>query len=267
MHPIHLGTCGWSYDDWRGVFYPEGLKSGEYLTFYAQHYQAVEVDSTFYHTPSRKMVLGWRDKTPPSFRFSLKVPQIITHEKVLQDCKEELDGFVAVAELLQEQLLACVLQFGYFNKSAFAGLDAFLERLDPFLAAWPRHIPVAVEVRNKPWMTQKLADCLRRYDAVWVLPDQAWMPPILPLVQKLDVVTGPFAYVRLLGDHAAVDKLTPTLNRVVVDRTEQIDADAQAIRILSRRVPVLAFINNHFAGYAPETLRELQETLEQLKGP
>jgi uncharacterized protein YecE (DUF72 family) len=136
-------------------------------------------------------------------------------------------------------------------------LGAFLDRLDPFLAAWPPDVPLAVEVRNKAWKTAALGDCLRRHNAVWVLPDQAWMPGPLSVVERLDVVTGPFAYLRLLGDRAPVDALTPTLDHIVIDRGEQVAEDARAIRILSQRVPVVAFINNHFAGYAPETARQL----------
>jgi uncharacterized protein YecE (DUF72 family) len=118
-------------------------------------------------------------------------------------------------------------------------------------------VPVAVEVRNKAWMTEALGDCLRRQNAVWALPDQIWMPPPLTVVERLDAVTGPFAYVRLLGDREAVEKLTETLDHIVIDRGHEIEADAQAIRVLRQRVPVVAFVNNHFAGFAPETLREL----------
>jgi uncharacterized protein YecE (DUF72 family) len=80
MKPVRIGTCGWSYQDWSGVFYPKGTAAGEYLSYYAQRNAVVEVDSTFYRSPSRKMVEGWRDKTPDGFGFSLKVPQVITHE-------------------------------------------------------------------------------------------------------------------------------------------------------------------------------------------
>ena len=75
--------------------------------------------------------------------------------------------------------------------------------------------------------------------------------------QRLDVVTGPFACIWLLGDREAVDALTPTLDRVVIDRTGQVAEDARAIQVLRQRVPVVAFVNNHYAGYAPETVRQL----------
>jgi uncharacterized protein YecE (DUF72 family) len=257
MHPIRVGTCGWSYKEWSGVFYPADLKPGEFLSYLAQQYPVVEVDGTFYRSPSRKMVESWHDSTPPGFGFALKVPQKITHEKVLRDCGEEVGAFLDAARVLGDKLLYCTLQFGYFNRGKFAPLDAFLDRLEPFLAAWPDDVPLAVKVRNKAWVTPALAECLVLHNAVWVLLDQAWMPSPLSVVRQLDAVTGPFAYIRLLGDREAVDALTPKLDHIVIDRAGQVADDAEAIKLLSKRVPVVAFVNNHFAGYAPETARQL----------
>jgi uncharacterized protein YecE (DUF72 family) len=263
MFPVRIGTCGWSYQDWSGAFYPDGLAAGDFLAYYAERYPVVEVDSTFYRSPSRKMVEGWRDKTPDGFGFSLKVPQVITHEKMLAGCEKEVGGFLSAARVLGKKLLCCCLQFGYFNKKTFASLDAFLERLEPFLAEWPNDVPVAVEIRNKNWLTAQFADCLRSHRAAWVLSDQAWMPSPLYVAQKLDAATGPFGYIRLLGDRNEVDRLTKTLDHIVIDRQDQIHADAEAIKLLAKRVPMLAFVNNHFAGYAPETLWQLAEALTE----
>lgn len=257
MQAIRVGTCGWSYQDWSRVFYPEELPAGEFLSYYAGRFPIVEVDSTFYRPPSLKMVQGWREKTPDHFGFSLKVPQVITHEKVLLDCRQELNAFLTAARALEEKLLCCLLQFGYFNKQAFASLDDFLQRLEPFLASWPQDVAVAVEVRNKNWMTPQLLDCLRAHRAVWALADQAWVPAPLSLAKKWDVVTGPFGYLRLLGDRSDIDNRTKTLDHIVIDRGDQLEADAQAVRLLSERVPVFVFANNHFAGYAPETVHQL----------
>jgi uncharacterized protein YecE (DUF72 family) len=104
------------------------------------------------------------------------VPHVITHENLLADCKSDLAAFLSAAQLLGDKLLCCCLQFGYFNKKAFADLDAFLERPNPFLAAWPDDVPVAVEIRNKNWLTEQFADCLRSHRAAWALSDQAWIP-------------------------------------------------------------------------------------------
>jgi uncharacterized protein YecE (DUF72 family) len=118
-----------------------------------------------------------------------------------------------------------------------------------------------VEIRNKNWLTKHFTDCLRSHQASWVLSDQAWMPSPLSIVQKLDAATGPFGYIRLLGDRNEVDRLTKKLDHIVVDRQDQVHADAEAIKLLAKRVPVLAFVNNHFAGYAPETVSQLAEAL------
>jgi uncharacterized protein YecE (DUF72 family) len=260
-HPVRIGTCGWSYDDWKGVFYPKGTASGDYLPFLAQHYPIVEVDSTFYHSPRPSMVQGWYDKTPDSFGFCLKVPQAITHEKLLAKCEREVEVFLAAAKLLREKLACCVLQFGYFNKKMFASPELFTERLDTFLKAWPDEFPVAVEIRNKGWVTPAYLDCLRSHKATFVLTDQAWMPTPAELMAELDVVTGLFAYMRLLGDRKAVDDLTEKVDHIVIDRSKQLADDARVIKQLSKQVPVIVAVNNHFAGYSPETIRMLTEEL------
>src|SRR5262249_50622552 len=94
-----------------------------------------------------------------------------------------------------------------------------------------------VEVRNKGWMTPRLAECLRSHRAVWVLPDQAWMPSPLSVVRQLDAVTGPFSYVRLLGDRAEVDLRTGTLDHVGIDRGAQGEAGATRLRPTRRPSP------------------------------
>ena len=87
----------------------------------------------------------------------MKVPQSITHEKVLRDCPDEVAAFLSAARLLGDKLLCCCHQFGYFNRGKFASLNAFLDRLEPFLAAWPAEVPLAVEVRNSATRAQHRA--------------------------------------------------------------------------------------------------------------
>ena len=86
---IRVGTSAFTASGWRGTFYPENLKSADYLSYYAEHFDAVEIDSTFYGTPKVSVVRSWNAKTPERFLFAAKVPQEITHEKVLKDCDEE----------------------------------------------------------------------------------------------------------------------------------------------------------------------------------
>ena len=120
----------------------------------------MEVDSTFYRTPSKNTVRGWYAKTPPGFVFAAKVPQAITHDKMLVNCDTEVSGFLAAMDLLGEKLGPLLLQFPWFSTTAFLELDNFLARLGPFLDRLPKGYRFAVEIRNKAWLVPKLAKTL-----------------------------------------------------------------------------------------------------------
>lgn len=94
-HPILIGCSGWSYPDWEGVIYPPGLRSSEFLEYYADRFPIVEVDSTFYRSPTPRMIHSWDHQTPDGFRFALKVPRVITHEKYLSGCEAEVEAFIS----------------------------------------------------------------------------------------------------------------------------------------------------------------------------
>jgi uncharacterized protein YecE (DUF72 family) len=261
-HSILIGCSGWSYPEWEGAFYPTGMKPADYLAFYTDHFRIVEVDSTFYRVPTRRMVLGWRNHTPEEFRFALKVPQVITHQKRLQDCETDVAEFVAAIEPLGEKLTCALLQLGYFNREQIPSLEAFLEILDAFLAGWPHAtVPLALETRNPRWVVPELAEVLRRHNTSLTLTLQKWMPRPGEIMTRLDPVTGPLVYFRLLGNREAIEKLTSTFNKIVVDKSEELAACAQAIAELANRAPVVVFINNHYAGFAPETARQLHRIL------
>ena len=263
-HPILIGSSGWSYADWDGAFYPEGMAAGEYLEYYADRFPIVEVDSTFYRAPTPRMVRGWRDRTPDDFRFALKVPQSITHQKQLRDCAREVDEFVTSIEPLRAKTFCALLQMGYFNKGAFVSLEQFLEVLDSFLDAWPhRQVPLAVEIRNPRWVGAEFAEVLRRHNTALTLTEQKWMPTPTQVAERIDPVTGPFAFVRLIGDREAIEKVATTWDKIVVDRSAELAGTARLIRSLADRVPVAVFANNHYAGHAPTTIRDLRALLGQ----
>lgn len=261
-HPILIGTSGWSYPEWDGAFYPPGMEAADYLSWYADRFPIVEVDSTFYRVPTRRMVDGWRRHTPPGFRFALKVPQVITHKKQLHDCQADVAEFAAAVEPLGDKLSCALLQLGYFNRGQFATLEAFLETLGPFLDSWPHDaVPLAFETRNPRWVVPELADVLRRHRTALTLTLQKWMPRPLEIMARLDAATGPFSYFRLIGNREETEKLTTAFNRIVIDKSEELAECAHAIGEMADRVPVLVFANNHYAGYAPETAVELQRLL------
>src|ERR1019366_1822226 len=123
MASLYIGTSAFTAAGWEGSFYPEGTRPADFLRYFAQHFNSVEIDSTFYRIPSESTVQGWAKKTPEGFVFAAKVPQVITHEKVLVDCDAEFKQSVDVMELLGEKLGPLLLQFGYFNKKAFVGIN------------------------------------------------------------------------------------------------------------------------------------------------
>ena len=130
MSRLHVGTMGWSYDFWKGGFYPEALPSDQLLTFYSTKFNTVEIDNTFYRIPREKTVLEWKEKTPAGFVFSLKFPRIITHIKMLTDCQEETAIFLERVQLLEEKLGVLLLQFpSLFQAKSLALLREYLSGL------------------------------------------------------------------------------------------------------------------------------------------
>ena len=263
---LRLGTSSWSSEDWVGTFYPPGTAPADFLGAYAQHFDTVEVDSTYYRIPSESMVRNWRARTPPGFTFAAKFPQVITHEKVLQDCREELANFLRTMSLLEDRLGPLLLQFPYFNKKAFARPEDFLARLTPFLEELPGGFHYALEVRNKYWVNARLLDILRKKRVALALIDHPWMTPISQLVSKLDVVTADFAYVRWLGDRKGIEEKTQHWDRIIIDREDEMRIWIPVIRqLLQRGIQVMGYFNNHYAGFGPGSIELFGKVWESMR--
>jgi uncharacterized protein YecE (DUF72 family) len=262
--PLYLGTSSWSSDDWRGSVYPIEAKSSDYLNHYARKFTAVEIDMTFYRVPTRAMVAAWYERTPAGFRFAAKIPQLITHEKMLRDCQAELEQFTEVMRLLGDKLGPLLFQFPYFSKRHFANAQAFLDRLEPVLDRLPAGFRFAVEVRNRWWITRRLLDLLRDHGVALALTDHPWMPPIQELMRQHEVVTADFAYIRWLGDRQAMETITQKWDRLVLDRTQDTRAWAAVVRqLLARHLTVYGFYNNHYAGHSPGSIALFYEIWRQ----
>lgn len=261
---MRLGTSAFTAAGWPGTFYPDGLKPAEYLSYYAQHFDTVEVDSTFYRIPSLSTVRGWHTKTPKGFLFAAKVPQTITHEKVLVDCDAEMKKFLATMDCLGEKLGPLLFQFGYFNKKAFASVGDFLGRLVPFLKKLPKGYRFAVEVRNKNWVDARLVAALRERGVALALVDHAWMPRPSELLERVDPVTADFAYIRWLGDRKGIEEKTKTWEKVIVDRRDELREWVNVCyKLNARGIAIFAYANNHYAGHAPATVRMFRELWER----
>jgi uncharacterized protein YecE (DUF72 family) len=260
MPALYIGTSAFTAAGWEGTFYPPGTKPADYLRYYAQHFNSVEVDSTFYRIPSLSTVKGWYEKTAKGFIFAAKIPQVITHEKVLVNCDDDVAQFLKVMDALGEKLGPLLFQFGYFNKKAFVGVNDFLARLRPFLKKLPQGHKFAVEIRNKNGLVPQFVETLRERGVALTLIDQAWMPRPAQWFEKLDPITADFTYVRWLGDRKGIEEQTKTWDRVIVDRSAGLAEWVEVLKAVhKRKIQIYAYANNHFVGYAPATVELFQE--------
>jgi uncharacterized protein YecE (DUF72 family) len=205
-------------------------------------------------------VRGWDAKTPKGFLFAAKVPQIITHEKVLVDCEADFKQFITTMDILGDKLGPLLFQFGYFNKKAFIGVNDFLARLNPFLKKLPMGHRFAVEIRNKNWLVPQFIESLRERNVALALIDQSWMPRPSAYFEKFDPITADFTYVRWLGDRKGIEEQTKVWDRIIVDRSSELSEWAEILgKVHKRKIQILAFANNHYAGFGPGTVQTFLE--------
>jgi uncharacterized protein YecE (DUF72 family) len=265
---LRIGTSSWSSSDWVGPFYPAGTVPAGFLAHYAGEFDTVECDATFYATPSAKTVAGWRSRLPEGFLFAAKLPQEITHERGLADCAVPLKEFLDVMGGLGDRLGPTLAQFAYVPKGKdpdeYATGDAFRARLRAFLGLWPRERPLAIEVRNATWLRPPLLDLLRERGVTLALSAYYTMPQPEKLFAGADLMTTDTHYVRFIGDHRKMDAHVAALQRggardgawsaLAVDKAWEMKRWATQLRAHGRG-QVLAYFNNHYAGFAPGSAR------------
>ena len=261
-----VGTSSWSSKDWCGTFYPESIQPEEMISAYARQLSTVEIDATWYRMPGPAVVDSWRARTPPGFVFSAKVPRIISHDKYLEGCEEEMNQFVRIMSRLGDKLGPMILQFPYVAKGKdpeeYATGADFLSRLKRFAANLPEGFRWGIEIRNSRWVRPELLDFLQNRSISLVFIDYYTMDPLPKLAGRSGIFTGDFTYIRFLGNHkqmdAAVQSARASGTRIsdwgslLIDRTQQMRHWMPSIRdLVSRQVPVYVYFNNHYAGYAP----------------
>ena len=201
---------------------------------------------------------NWAARTPEGFLFSVKVPQIITHEKALVNCEAEFDEFVRTMELLGPKLGTILFQFPFFDRWKFAKQDSFLAVLAPFLKKLPAGRQFAIEIRNKSWLDARFADLLREHNVVLVLTDTSFVPRPWEMKEQFDVVTSDFLYVRWLGDRQGIEKQTTTWDKAIIDRQGDLRNWVDLLRRLINDKGIrktFAYANNHYAGHGPDTVK------------
>lgn len=236
MAKYYIGTSGWHYDDWRQRFYPPKLAKTGWLEFYAQHFDTVELNNTFYRLPTETAFNNWYTRTPDSFVFAVKASRLITHLKRLKEIDEVNKNFMSRASLLKEKLGPVLYQLP-------PGLHRNDDLLERFLGTQPTGVKYVFEFRHQSWLKEDVYEILRRQGAGICVFD---MPGLsCPLT-----ATSDFAYIRFHGSQNLYSSCYSD---------EELTGWAEGIKKLAGELErVYIYFNNDVQGYAlknAETLR------------
>lgn len=244
MPDYRIGCSGFSYEHWKGVFYPPDVRSKDWLKYYASVFPTVELNVTYYRLPLARTFERWYEETPSEFGFAVKGSRLITHAKRLLNTEDAVALFFGRAMRLKEKLIAVLWQF----PPSF-GMD--IRRLTDFLEVL-RQYPVrnALEFRNASWITGEVGDILREYGSAFCLADQPTFLDHLPQ-------TAGFVYVRRHGAGGSHAGRYPIA---------MLEKDAARIRsFLEGGRDVSVYFNNDAFGHAPANAKELTEILGAIR--
>lgn len=239
---LKIGCSGWSYQDWLGPFYPKTAQPGEYLRLYSGVFDAVEIDSTYYRTPSPFMVSKWRTITPQGFLFTAKFPKKITHELKLRDAMAQLERFYKSISELREKLGPLLIQLppSFNYKKDHEALEQFLGQID-------KKYKHAIELRNRSWFKPEVYKTLDEHNVAlaWSENQYASTPP---------ETTSDIAYVRMVGDRSITNFGGMQRDQGEVMR-KWYDALEEKSSLFKQG---FIFFNNHFAGFGPGSVNEFR---------
>lgn len=237
-----LGTMGFGYKEWSGVFYPSAMKPADYLSFYSRYFDTVELDTTFHATPAREVARRWREVTPAEFRFCPKMPRQITHEEHPEQQAGVLREFTDTMRELEEKLTIVLMQF----PPAFTASHS--DRLLKLFDLLPDDLRFAVEFRNASWQNDTTIELLREHRIALVVADylERAAPPR---------TTANFLYARWVGVHGSF----PSMNAEILDVQERLEHWAQALSAVAGEAgEIWGFFNNDYAGYSIGTCNRMK---------
>jgi uncharacterized protein YecE (DUF72 family) len=240
MKAVRIGCSGWNYDDWRGELYPRGLPKTKWLAAYAEHFDTVEVNSTFYRLATRRAVEGWVRDTPARFVFAVKASRFLTHVKRLTDVGPGIERFYApLAPMTEAGKLGPVLW----------QLPASFQRDDERLARWLDALPDGrhtIEFRHPSWFDEHVLERLAQHDVALTVgdhPERSFQPR---------TATADWWYVRF---HYGARGRNGNYSRT------EIQTWARRIAQWRSRREVYAYFNNDWNAYAPANASELASAL------
>lgn len=236
---IFVGTSGWTYEDWAGVFYPAEVKGPERLAWYARVFNTVEINATFYRYPTQTMINAWNRRLPAGFHLAVKGTRVVTHHRKLADCAGPLEEFLQrVTELRRLRVILWQLP---------PSLPKDIERLEGFLQLLPNTWRHAVEFRHPSWWDEEVAQLLARYRAALVAVSHPQLPDTV-------CPTADFLYLRFHG-------LGRQLYRYDYSRNELADW-AEKVRPHLKGRRLYAYFNNDFDAHAPQNAKLFRELLK-----
>jgi len=238
---IHIGTSGWHYDAWRGPFYPQDMTAEDFLGYYADRFQTVEINSTFYQLPEEGTFAQWHSTVPDGFVFAVKANQYITHMKKLKDPEEPVSNFLGRVDALRDKLGPVLFQLPprwNFNK----------ERLERFLQTLPDDLECAFEFRDESWFNEEAYSLLEKHNAAFC---------IYHLAGRLSPkrVTSDLVYLRLHGPGG------PYQGQYSDEELGQWSKDLSQWAGEGREV--FCYFDNDEAGYAAQDAQRLKQTVAQ----
>ncbi len=249
LSDLLFGTSGWSYKEWVGPFYEKAEKK---LSYYTKFFQTTEINSTFYRYPSRSTVYGFYRTSPEGFKFSAKLPQLITHKKKLNPdlkVKNDLLRFLELMNPLRaaQKLGAILIQLP--PKFVFREHN---ENLASFLEVLPQNFEFAIEFRDHSWLRNQTWRLLKQHNVGYTIVDEPLLPPEIQ-------ITADFAYIRWHGRG-----VRPWYNYHY--SKQELEEWIPRVKKVSKKVDkVYGYFNNHYHGYAAENCVEILEMLNAAK--
>jgi len=235
---IRIGCSGWQYGHWRGLFYPAALPQNRWFDYYADQFDTVEVNNTFYRLPEASTFAAWGRQAPRGFLYAVKASRYLTHMKKLKDPDEPLERFFARASRLQRA-------FGPVLYQLPPRWEVNLDRLDLFLEALPPRRRHAIEFREPSWYSDAVFARLERHKVALCLHDMHGSA-------SARVAVGPFVYVRFHGPQKYSGRYSD----------EALDDWAAWLAARSRAgSPIYAYFNNDSGGHAPRDAARLRDAI------
>ena len=234
---IRVGTSGWSYPHWKEVFYPANCPTSKWLECYAEHFDTVELNATFYRLPQVSTFKGWKRRTPDNFLWAVKANKYITHTKRLKEPKESLERFYSAALVLEEKLGPILFQLPpslTFKQEEF---EVFCQ----CLCSTKRH---SLEVRHPSWITDRCFAILEKYNIAFCIADSAGRYPFH------EAGTADFIYVRLHGS-----------KRLYASEYGEEELQGWAQKIKDWGKDTYLYFDNDFQGNAVKNAKRLKEIL------